>query len=231
MIEQPVSFRLVYTCGLSGRIEMLSRLLTLVKIERASAPGIFALADLGLSCSAEAWICNATDGRGMLVAMDALGYDAFHIGKSDPLYARPDLVMQIKQVITTPLAAGPWSASLKRQDTVFTLANAAQLPANPQASDLTFALSLRTDAPTTISVIDAPNRVVAIQHGFDSAPVSPTIKRIDLMLYTDAPFVEVGDPVALEVTDDLYPDATISGVIEFVESEARQSERRRDKNS
>src|SRR5512142_2385980 len=110
MLTEPTPVSLLYTAALEGRLALLPRLLTRIKQERAAIHGIPLLVDLGRSCTADAWICEATGGRGMLVAMDAMGYDAFHIGPQDMLYTQPAAVDQLRAVIQTPLAAGPWTA-------------------------------------------------------------------------------------------------------------------------
>ena len=163
----------------------------------------------------------------MLVTMDALGYDAFHIGKSDPLYARPDLVLQIREVIVTPLAAGPWYASFSRTELVVTLANAAQIPPIAAQSDITFGLGLARNAETEIDLSDTQQRIIYVQHGFGIGAVAPFIGRLDLLLLPDAPYVDLVSYAQLQVTDDLFPDPTINGVLDFVESEARQAQQRR----
>src|SRR5713226_1788509 len=105
MLTEPAAVALLYTASLGGRLELLPRLMTRIRQER-TRPTL--LVDLGRSCAPGTWICDATGGRGMLVAMDAMGYDAFHIGPGDLLYMQPAMVNQLRQIILTPLAAGPW---------------------------------------------------------------------------------------------------------------------------
>src|SRR5689334_19491361 len=109
MLTEPLQVAVLYTAALSGQLHLLPRLMTRIRQERYNSPGPSLLVDLGRSCISTTWICEVTDGRGMLVAMDGMGYDAFHIGAADPLYLQPATVMQLREVLLTPLAAGPWS--------------------------------------------------------------------------------------------------------------------------
>src|SRR5476649_1627727 len=115
MLTEPTTIMLLYTAALGGRVEMLPRLMTRIRQERAAHAGPALLVDLGRSCEGGGWLCEATDGRGMLVTMDAMGYDAFHIGAADALYSQPAVVQQLRQVINTPLAAGPWFGKATRK--------------------------------------------------------------------------------------------------------------------
>src|SRR5258707_4190295 len=119
MLTEPTTVMLLYTAALGGRVDLLPRLMTRIRQERLAHTGPALLVDLGRSCDRASWICAATDGRGMLVAMDAMGYDAFHIGAADALYSQPEVVQQLRAVINTPLAAGPWFGKTTRQGLVF----------------------------------------------------------------------------------------------------------------
>ena len=144
MPDTPVT--LMYTAALEGRLELLPMLFTRIREERATISGIPLLVDMGRSCAPDAWVCDATDGRGMLVAMDAMGYDAFHIGPQDILYTRPMQVEQLRSVIQTQLAAGPWRAVVSRKEHTFVFANALNVRALTKPPDLIIALRL-SDTP------------------------------------------------------------------------------------
>src|SRR5260221_3646119 len=122
MLTEPTTVMLLYTAALGGRVDLLPRLMTRIRQERLAHTGPALLVDLGCSCDGTSWICEATDGRGMLVAMDAMGYDAFHIGAADALYSQPAVVQQLRSVINTPLAAGPWFGKATRKGLVFQFA-------------------------------------------------------------------------------------------------------------
>src|SRR5438105_12565829 len=119
MLTEPTMVALLYTASLAGRLDLLPRLMTRIRQERT---GHTLLVDLGRACLPGTAICEATDGRGMLVAMDAMGYDAFHIGPADPLYTQPATVETLRHVIGTAFAAGPWWGTSTRKGMVFRFA-------------------------------------------------------------------------------------------------------------
>lgn len=82
MLTQNTQLRLIFTVALGGKIDLLPRLFAYVKQVRAAVNYPSLLVDLGAACLPNTWLCDATDGRGMLVAMDALGYDAFHLARA-----------------------------------------------------------------------------------------------------------------------------------------------------
>jgi hypothetical protein len=213
---------LLYTAALEGRLALLPTLFTRIRQERASVAGITLLADLGRSCAPGEWLCHATDGRGMLVAMDAMGYDAFHIGAQDMLYTRPAAVQRLREVIQTGIAAGPWCAVVQRSDMRFVFA------ANPSAvrvqPDLAVILRL-SDTPIASASWQAGRRVVFFDPGWTAA--TPLLGRLDMALTATPPYIEIVAQAQLELPPDLLPDPTIVGVTEFVESEARYAERKR----
>jgi hypothetical protein len=223
MLEQDTAITLIYTAALEGRIALLPTLFTRIKQER-HPDQISLLVDLGRSCATDTWICEATEGRGMLVAMDAMGYDAFHIGPQDALYTQPALVQQIRQIIATPLAAGPWLGKVTRKGLTFVFANAAALSPRTETADLTIGLRLSDEARLEVTA-DPRKRILWLDGGRPTQ--TPLIGRVDVCLLPDAPFIEITDHKLLDLPDDLPPDPTISGAIEFVESEARYALKKR----
>lgn len=233
MITEPTAIRMLYTAALAGKIDLLPRLSTLIRRERGDGPAL--LFDLGQSCTPAAWICSATSGRGMLVAMDALGYDAFHIGPLDMLYTQPALVQQIQEVIATPLAAGPWSARFSRRGVTFMAVNALSLPkllaaTGPnypfEGADVVVGLSYSAgDGPTIVAEGENPRIVrLSLTPGGEDNPI---IGRVDMALLPDPPYIHIEAEARLALTPDLNPDPSILSVIEFVQSEASQAERKR----
>jgi len=230
-IAQITPLRILYTAALHGRLDQLPYLFTVIRQERAEATGPTVLVDLGRSCMADTWICDATQGRGMLVAMDAMGYDAFHIGQMDALYAQPALVQQIKQVIATPLAAGPWHATTTRQGVQICWYNASA-PVPAAVTDLVIGLRLSATAQLMMEW-DGARRRLLLDAGLDMAmdaqtsDPAPIIGRIDIHLLPDPPYIQLQDHVRLTIPTAIWPDPTVAGVIEFVESEARYAARKR----
>jgi hypothetical protein len=216
---------LLYTAALEGRLALLPVLFTRIQQERAAVAGmagITLLADLGRSCAPGDWLCDATDGRGMLVAMDAIGYDAFHIGAQDMLYTRPAAVQQLREAIQTGVAAGPWCATFQRSE--LRVAIAANLSAVRERADLTLILRL-SHAPVASATWDGSRRVVVLDGGWTAT--TPLLGRLDMALTPAPPYIEIVKQTQLDIPPDLLPDPTIMGVIEFVESEARYAQRKR----
>lgn len=222
MLDTPVT--LMYTAALEGRLELLPMLFTRIREERATISGIPLLVDLGRSCAPTAWLCDATEGRGMLVAMDAMGYDAFHIGPQDMLYTRPMEVEQLRGVMLTQLAAGPWRAVVTRKEHTFVFANALDVRALTKPPDLIIALRL-SDTPRAEASGDETARKLFFDAGWTES--EPLLGRLDMVLMQEPPYIEIIDQRQLTLPTDLLPDPTIAGVIEFVESEARYAQRKR----
>lgn len=222
MLTEPATVALLYTASLGGRLSLLPKLMTRIRQERT---GPTLLVDLGHSCAEGAWICDATDGRGMLVAMDAMGYDAFHIGPGDSLYSRPALVEQMRGVIMTPLAAGPWSGVAHRSGMVFRFAARFDVvPPNAEPADLIIALQFGKYPRADVEV-DVERRMLALDGGWTGN--EPLLGRLDMALLPEPPYIRIISQARLAIPEDLMPDPTISSVIEFVESEARFVERKR----
>lgn len=230
MIERTQPVSILYTASLNGQIERLPRLFTQIKLERAAAPerAVF-LVDLGQSCRDDIWPCRATGGRAMLVAMDAMGYDAFHIGALDMLYAQPALVNQLRQIVVTRFAAGPWHVDVKRRDVLIRLTNAQQL--EPEAvrdvngADVIVGLRLAESADVRVQHASGV-RIVWLQGAASEGEDTLALGRVDVTLTPDAPFITLDSSTRLRSEGDYAPDPTISGVIDFVLSEARAAGKR-----
>jgi hypothetical protein len=71
---------ILYTSQLRGQIELLPMLFTFMRTLRAqySAERTLLL-DLGGACADDIWHCAATEGRSMLIVMDAMGYHAANV--------------------------------------------------------------------------------------------------------------------------------------------------------
>lgn len=212
---------LLYTASLNGQLDLLPRLFTGIRHERTTAAGPVFLVDLGRSCVPDTWICEATGSRGMLVAMDAMGYDAFHVGPKDPLYTQPAMVQQLRDVILTPLAAGPWQGKATRQDVTVIFMNAVNTQM-PEPADLVVALRY-SSTPQIETAYYRDRRTLLLDPGRDE----PTFGRLDMVLTDEPPYILIEKHLMLPLPHDAIADPTISSVIEFVESEARYAERKR----
>jgi hypothetical protein len=229
LLADQTPLTILYTASLAGRIDLLPRLYTRIRRERETRSGPCLLVDLGQSCVPGTWICEATAGRGMLVAMDAMGYDAFHIGPRDALYTQPALVSQVRQIVVTPFAAGPWSASVNRAGLAVRLVNAHHLEALLAAEDVGPAdliIGLRLDVTAQVEAEHRAGQRVLLLQGAASED-EPVLARVDVALLPEAPYILVVSHAPLALAPELPPDPTITGVIEFVQGEARYAERKR----
>ncbi|PJF36819.1 MAG: hypothetical protein CUN49_03475 [Candidatus Thermofonsia Clade 1 bacterium] len=225
MLTAETHISLFYTVALKGNLALLPRLFTFLSRERAAVQGLSLLVDMGCACTPEAWICQATDGRAMLVAMDSMGYDAFHIGARDPLYQAPHIVEALQRLIVTRFAAGPWSVLVKRQGVQVALANGAQMArAAAELPEADLLIGLRYSEQAAVQAEwQAPQRRLL----FDCGETHAQIGRLDVKIAPTAPYIELIAHRALTLPDHTPPHPTISGVIDFVQSEARYAERKR----
>ena len=161
----------------------------------------------------------------MLVAMDAMGYDAFHIGPADPLYSQPATVQALRQTINTSLAAGPWASTVNRAGMIFRFAARLDvIPVHAEPADLTVILGLSQDSHVEMQA-DEQHRFLTFDPGWMSS--EPILGRLDIALLPEPPYISLVSQAQLSVPDTLMPDPTVSSIVEFVESEARYAERKR----
>ncbi|HRE46292.1 MAG TPA: hypothetical protein PLD47_01080 [Aggregatilineales bacterium] len=227
MISEPTGIRILYTACLRGRIDLLPSLHTFLTTQRTERT---ILVDLGQSCAVGSWICEVTGGRGMLVAMDALGYDGFHIGRADALYHYPEMVVKMKEIVMTPFIAGTWAGSATRGGVKIGLYNAAALERvaitlDPH-TDLHLLLSLDRTAEMTANLLQG-ERLVSLACLPTAPTTAPLIGQLDLELLPNPPGIRVVNQRPLAIPPETPPHPTISGVVEFVLSEARQAEQKR----
>src|SRR5260221_5233819 len=228
MLTEPTTVMLLYTAALGGRVDLLPRLMTRIRQERLAHTGPALLVDLGRSCDVASWICEATDGRGMLVAMDAMGYDAFHIGPADSLYRQPSTVQQLRQVIQTQLAAGPWSGKATRKGLVIRFAARLDViipnGSQEEAADLLVVLQLG-NFPRADVESDGIVRILTLDGGWMRS--EPLLGRLDITLTAEPPYIALVSQQQLDLSAKLVPDPGIAGIVEFVKSEAQAATRKR----
>src|SRR5437868_4352131 len=177
---------LLYTAALGGRLQLLPKIFTLIRQVRADATGPVLLVDLGQSCVSGSWICDVTGGRAVLVAMDAMGYDAFHIGPLGYLYTQPATVQQLRESLLTQFAAGPWSSKISRQEQTFVFVS--RLDNITEAADLTFLLR-HSDVPHVEVSAPEGQRLLAFDPGWTQP--EPLLGRLDIALLPDPPYIEL----------------------------------------
>jgi len=223
----PDRLTILYTACLRGRIDTLPRLFSLIKRERSSAWAAGAatiLIDLGESCLPGDWLCDATSGRALLVALDALGYDAFFLDQADPLASDRVTLGKLLSVVVTPVAAYDRLISLRARLpgggslTLVVGGLGVEIPPTPLALRITLA-----DPNLTPTQLDRPTpdrMVLTLADRWDDVQVG----RLDVSLVAGMIVSHVRYPLSAE--QSLPPDPTVSGVVDFVLGEARYASRK-----
>jgi hypothetical protein len=233
----PMHMTLLYTSRLRGRIDGLPRLFSLLQRERAAAARISStviVLDLGESCVRDAWLCEATAGRALLVAMDAFGTDGFYLDRADPLSDDPQVLGKLRAVIVTPVFSEDQPLTFNKRiinadsDTTQPICVSGwdtTLPTN--MTNVPYALTIRVSRhiPNSDTVRydpqydpDSQTLWVADPDEAGSESVGMTLGRITFARYSRELFQITHQ--RLLVTPDLPPDPTVSGVVDFVLAEA-----------
>lgn len=219
------SLTVLYTVSLRGQLTMLPRLYSLIRRERESlqTPGL--LFDLGESCTPDVWLCEASAGRAMLVAMDSMGYDAFHLGAHEPLAGDPLTLGKLRDTMLTPVLTPDRPLALSKGDAAERVFNISVISGEMSAppTDRVFDLSIRLEHGAE-QVSASSNQVLLVDQW--TAP-SLMLGRLDLIVSETAPRVIISAHQRQPVPPDFPADPTISSVIEFVESEARYVTRKK----
>lgn len=93
-MEKPLA-TIIYTHDIKGELDWLPRLHTFIQTMRQAIEGEVFLVDLGGSCSPDEWHCQVTDGRAVLMGLDAMGYHYVNVNENLPPSARERLIDQI----------------------------------------------------------------------------------------------------------------------------------------
>lgn len=195
------SLAVFYTGGLRGALRLLPRLHTFIRAlkNRLIMPAL--LLDLGDSCAPESWHCAATDGRSMLIALDALGCQAARVEGLDAA-GRERLKANLLSMALVD-ALHPWQHERG-------LSVTAEFP----------------DPAARLSIVLAPAEATAMQGaalrlaGVGAGQVG--MAQVAL-LQNGARLVS---SQLFELPDDSLPDPTIAGVVDLIEAEARRFQRR-----
>jgi len=125
-MDEPLSLTLLYTGGIAGDLALLPRLFTFLQRLKAAAPPPALLLDLGGSCADDIPHCRETGGRSTLIALDGMGYDAANIAGQLDREQREGLAEQVTlglvdeerdwHVQPPPDGAGSIGATLRPRD-------------------------------------------------------------------------------------------------------------------
>ncbi len=194
---------LLYTANLNGALEGLPRLHTFLKqLRQESGAGRVLMLDLGGSCSTEVWHCAATDGRSMLIVLDAMGYAAVNaVGLSSE--SREKLRENFLALALVD------DHHPHRQDTLL-------IRTAPGTDTLPVALEIDL-RPASHTRFDGRELRLGLVRG-------DQVGAVRLSLAGGIPTLEAAQLHDLLPTT--LPDPTISGAVDFVLVEARRHQRR-----
>lgn len=209
-METPIT--VLYTCNLRGDLVILPRLFSFIRQLRAHfstepvkqceddpAPSLsrILLLDLGESCAPDVWHCDITGGRSVLVALDGMGYDAANVSA----FATPDLREKLGANVRLALVdeAHDWTWEGVR----------VALTAGGEGTTISLAPAATTHIEGNTLHLQ---EVKAGQVGM--AQIAP---RPLLLLQQDV----------FDLPTMAQPDPTIAGIVDFILSEARYTQKRR----
>lgn len=222
---------ILYTSNLRGKLELLPRLHSFIKQLKAlpvvdesdvmlcsvqpPTPARTVLLDLGNACDPAVWHCAATEGRSMLIALDAMGYDAANARGMLTAESRA----RLKDNLMGLALVGDMGTDAKNRvptkhdDSVGTpLWASAPYSIQDQGFEITISLVPSSRTRVSNSVLFLAD-VQAGQVGM----VQVTHNNGHFTLQADAIF---------DLPPDTPPDPTIAGTVEFILSEARLYQKR-----
>lgn len=200
----PATITLLATAHIAGQLALLPRLFTLIRQERRQAQGPVVLLDLGDTCVADAWICQATLGRAPFLVLDSMGYDAVIIGGPEAAPIPPSSLRLLVDQILMSIIIWNRPRTLTKGGLMVTVAPG--IPNAPLTPPVLIVdrTSPMPPAPGTAPVLgDVPQGYLA---------------RVDVAW----PAWEVQAACLLTPDAHTPPDPTIAAVVALVESEARQ---------
>lgn len=189
------------TQNLRGDLRFLPRLGRILWQKRRDEQRTYTF-DLGGACAPEAWHCEATDGRSMLIALDGLNYAAANV---------EGLTLDSRMSLHRTLMGMRLIDSMNPAELPY-VALAAVKPA--QSAD-----------PDRLTAVLAPTEARLVDGILEFPPV-PRYQVASMRVVT-GPAPEIDSLEFFDVPDDTPPDGTLSGMVDFIESEARMYQRRK----
>ncbi|RMF77719.1 MAG: hypothetical protein D6737_16795 [Chloroflexi bacterium] len=203
-MEKPLT--ILYTANIRGDLHLLPRMFAFIKhLKRDTriAPTRVLLLDLGNACAPSSWHCAVTGGRSTLIVLDAMGYAAADVSA----YLTDEGREKLTGIVSLALIdAVHWWQS----DALAVIHRTEQMHDNKlniitQAADIT-----RLDGNVLhLAAVDARQIGIA-----------------QIALNGDS-YTLFGDDI-LAMPAHTFPEPTIAASVEFVISEARYAQRRRD---
>lgn len=206
MQAAPETLTILYSYQLGGELERLPGLYTFLQQLQAQLQTRALLLDLGGSCAADVWHCEATGGRSTLVVLDGMGYHAVNVSG----FLTASEQERLKTLLTTGMVdeRRVWRYHV------------------PPLRDEGIVVAAQEVPALRLCIVAAPaphtrleNRTLYVQG----------VRRDQIGM---AQIQLVPEPVLTaqaiyDVPPHLPPDVTISAAVEFVEEEAREFQKRR----
>ena len=205
-MTQPEIVSLLFTQNLHGDLRFLPRLARVLMHLRIEDRRSYTI-DLGNSCAPDVWHCDATDGRSMLIALDGINYSAANAeGLAE--HARPQLSRSLVTLKAVNAAHPDW------------IERVALVTSTPDApipgAEMTMVIKPHLEARVNGTVIEFP--------AVERYRIGRLRVRIDTL-----PF-ELISVETFDVPPTTAPDPVVSGMIDFIEGEARHYQKRKSQS-
>jgi hypothetical protein len=205
-MTEPEIVSLLFTQNLQGDLRFLPRLARVLMQLRIEDRRSYTV-DLGNSCTPGIWHCEATDGRSMLIALDGLNYNAANAdGLAD--HARSHLSRSLVSLKAVSAGHADWI------ERVALVTSPPDVPIS--GAEMTLVVKPQLEARVTGCMIEFP------------AVERYRIGR--LRVRTDVVPCELISVEMFDVPPNTPPDPVISGMIDFIEGEARHYQKRKSQS-
>jgi hypothetical protein len=218
------SLTVVYTHRLRGDLALLPRLYSFIRQLRAHyseeavtlcpldpAPanptGKILLLDLGESCAPDLWHCAVTGGRSTLVVLDSMGYDAANVTG----FFAPESREKMGDMLRIALVDD--EHRYETDDLVIAIEHRRGVPLNVPTQN-------------RITVILDSSDITRFEHNILSlAGIEGGQIGVARICTKKIPY-ELEEHTIFDLPRQMQPDPTIAGIVDFVISEARHTQKR-----
>ena len=200
----------MYTYNLKGGLDILPKLYTFLReLKTPYSSGELGettviVLDLGNTCSADAWHCDVTDNRSMVIALDGMGFTAVNVQDQLGAGSRAKLEDQVTLALvddSNPFMYISKIAIETQQGGFFLPSTQPDLSINLTPQDKTILEQNRL----SLTKIEGKQIGVAVVNG--------------------SPY-KLTHTSTHDLPQDTNPDPTIAGVVDFIISEARYLQKR-----
>lgn len=228
------SITVLYTGNLRGDLALLPRMYSFIKQLRAHyseeavtlceddpAPanpiGKVLLLDLGDSCSPDVWHCEITGGRSTLVVLDGMGYDAANVSGFLANDAREKLGDMLRLALVDE--AHEWM----HEGIVVT-----STPSENGENTIPASQNVKgAEDEVRLTVLLQPAAATHFEHNvLTLAPVEAGQIGVARLCTKKYPY-ELEEHTIFDLPRRTQPDPTIAGIVDFVISEAKYTQKRR----